>query len=115
MIIRICGGNAMKKRGKKKIIAISVLVAFIVVLGVISSNPIILNKANAPVEFVETVRAQAPGPYSNRLPLLPIYVTIDECLEDIVNYTIYYFPFGTLGMSYIQGDGYNIEKPLTGW
>ena len=103
------------KRGKKILIALSVLVAFIIMLGVISSNPIISNKCDAPEEFVEKVRAQAPGLYSNQLPLLPIYVTIDEYLGDMVNYAIYYFPFGTLGISYIQGDGYSITKPLAGW
>lgn len=104
----------MKKRGKI-IIAIFMLVTLISMLGVMSFNPIIANTANAPKEYVEKVRAQTPGPYSNQLPLLPIYVTIDEYLGDMVNYTIYYFPFGTLGMSYIQGDGYSIEKPLTRW
>ena len=103
----------MHKRRKMVIIALFVLVAFIIVLGAISSNPIIANKANAPKEFVEKVRAQTLGIYSNSLPLLPIYATIDDYFGNMVYYTIHYFPFGTLRMSYIQGDGYNIEKPLT--
>ena len=103
------------KRGKKILIALSVLVAFIIMLGVISSNPIISNNAIAPEEFVEKVCAEAHGVYSTRLPLLPIYVTIDDYFGNMVYYTIHYFPFGTLGMSYSQIDGYSIEKPLTGW
>ena len=33
--------------------------------------------------------------------------------EETVFYTIYYFPFGTVEMSYRAGEGYNMEKPLT--
>ena len=29
-------------------------------------------------------------------------------------YTVYYFPLGSVGMSYSESDGYNMEKPLLG-
>ncbi|NLW69706.1 MAG: hypothetical protein GX061_01265 [Eubacteriaceae bacterium] len=104
----------MNKKGKKIIIFISFAVVFAIVLGVISSKPIISNKVDAPEAFVQKVRAQAQGVYSSRLPLLPVYVSIDGCTVDVVYYTIYYFSFGIVGMAYSQRDGYNIVKSLAG-
>ena len=45
--------------------------------------------------------------------MIPVYVRIDSYAEEKLYYTIYYFPFGTVGMSYVEGDGYNIEKSLS--
>ena len=62
---------------------------------------------------MEAVKEQAEGVHSKRLPLISLYVRIDSFAEVKLYYTIYYFLLGTVGMSYIEGDGYNIEKPLT--
>ena len=62
---------------------------------------------------MEAVKEQAQGVYSSRLPLIPVYVRVDSYMEEKIFYTIYYFPFGTVEMSYIEGDGYNIEKSLS--
>lgn len=105
----------MKIRKNKVIFIISLLISLLIVLFIISSNPIVSNKANVSEVLIEKIREQSIGTYSSRLPLLATFVTIDSYLGDRVYYTIYYFPFGTLGMSYSEIDGYNIEKPLTGW
>lgn len=60
----------------------------------------------------EAIRSQAKGMYSKRLPLIPVLIRIADCSAESVYYTIYYFPFGSVGMSYHCRDGYNIEKPL---
>jgi len=52
--------------------------------------------------------------YSARLPLIPIHVSLDRMEQGTVYYTIRYFPFGTVGMSYSEEGLYNIEKSLTG-
>jgi hypothetical protein len=78
-----------------------------------ASNPIISCNAEISEEYLEAIESHAKGIYSTVLPLVPIYISVDSFSSNKVYYTIYYFPFGTVGMSYIEVDGYNIEKPLT--
>ena len=95
-----------------------VLVVIVLVLGVslvvLVNNPYVSNKVDIPDTIREAVESQAKGIYSNTLPLVPIYVSVDSFAADKVFYTIYYFPFGTEQMSYVAGEGYNIEKTLIG-
>ena len=99
---------------KKKIrIGVIITVIFIIVLVAFSKNPIVSCKIEIPENYMEAVKEQAEGVYSKRLPLIPVYVSIDSYAEEKLYYTIYYFPFGTVGMSYVEGDGYNIEKSLS--
>lgn len=83
-------------------------------LSILSSNPIISRKTDVLEHDLDATVSQAKGVYSSALPLVPVYVSIDDVSEKTIFYTISYFPFGTVGMSYTEGDGYNIEKPLTG-
>ena len=99
---------------KRKIgIGVILTVFLMIVLFVFSRNPVVSSDIEIPVSYMEAVKEHAEGVYSNRLPLVPVYISIDEYSAGALYYTIYYFPFGTVGMSYIEGDGYNIEKPLT--
>ena len=98
---------------KKKIVVAVVIVTLIVGLGFLSSNPIISPKTDISESYMEAIKGQSKGVYSKILLLVPIYVSVDSFSDDKVFYTIHYFPFGTVGMSYIEGDGFNIEKPLT--
>ena len=110
-------GGQRGKRGsdmKKKMgIGVIITVVLLIVLFAFSKNPIVSCNIEIPESYMEAVKDHAKGFYSKRLPLVPVYVSIDEYSAGALYYTIYYFPFGTVGMSYIEGDGYNIEKPLT--
>ena len=101
----------MKKSVTILIITMIILTAC---LWVLSSNPIISCKATVSEHELDAIKSQAAGLYSNTLPLVPVCVCVDAVSEKTVFYTIYYFPFGTVGMSYTEAEGYNIEKPLTG-
>jgi hypothetical protein len=104
----------MKKNKKKGlIIALSVIVLLIVCLGIISSHPFLTKKCEVPEEYVTEIYAQSMGTYSNRVPLLPVCISIESYSGERTFYTIHYFPFGTVGMSYSPTDGFNQEKPLT--
>lgn len=99
---------------KRKLgIAVILIAAVIVLLVSFNKNPIVSCDIEIPVAYMEAVKSQAKGIYSKRLPLVPVYVRIDHYSEGVLYYTIYYFPVGSVGMSYVGGDGYNIEKPLT--
>ena len=99
---------------KKKVgIGVIIIVVFIIALFAFSHNPIVSCNIEIPESYMEAVKEQAEGVYSKRLPLIPVYVRIDSYAEEKLYYTIYYFPFGTVGMSYVEGDGYNIEKSLS--
>ncbi|MBE6114063.1 MAG: hypothetical protein E7191_03185 [Erysipelotrichaceae bacterium] len=93
-----------------KHIIISFLIALIILYGAFKYDPVILNKEEIPQEYIEAIESQSEGVYSNRLPLLPLFVYIDGYVDDRVYYTIHYFPYGSVGMSYKEDDGYNIEK-----
>ena len=99
---------------KKAIIGIVIVAILIVGLSIFASNPIISCKVDVPENYLEAIESQIKGTYSNVLPLVPIYVTVNSLEAETVYYTIHYFPFGTVGMSYTETDGYNIEKPLSG-
>jgi len=98
---------------KKAIIGIIVVAILIVGLSIFASNPIISCKVDVPENYLEAIESQSKGTYSNVLPLVPIYVTVNRLEAETVYYTIHYFPFGSVGMSYTETDGYNIEKPLS--
>lgn len=98
---------------KNAILAVSVAVIMIICLCALSSNPIILGKENVSENTLEAIKSQSSGIYSNKLPLVPMFVTVDNTSDTQVFYTIHYFPLGTVGMSYTEEDGYNMEKQLT--
>ena len=103
----------MKNKKKGLIIVLSILVLFVICLGIISSHPFVSQKCEVPEEYVDVIYAQSMGTYSNRIPLLPVSISIENYSGERVYYTIHYFPFGTVGMSYNPTDGFNQEKPLT--
>ena len=100
----------MKKLLKAIILVLSVL---IILLRIFSSNLIISCEHDIPQSSYEAIETQAEGLYSSKLPLPAVYVKVTDYSEERTYYTIYYFPFGTVDMSYSEGDGYNIEKQLT--
>ena len=98
---------------KKLSIGAIIIVVFIIILFAFSKNPIVSCNIEIPENYMEAVKKQAEGVYSSRLPLIPVYVRIDRYEEEKLYYTIYYFPLGSVGMSYAEEEGYNIEKPLS--
>ena len=78
---------------KKAIIGIIVVAILIVGLSIFASNPIISCKVDVPENYLEAIEIQSKGTYSNVLPLVPIYVTVNRLEAETVYYTIHYFPF----------------------
>lgn len=97
---------------KKVMIVLLILVLLAVSLCVLASHPVVSCKTDLPEGYLDAVKSQSAGVYSSRLPLVPVYVSVDSLADRTVFYTVYYFPLGTVGMSYGETDGYNIEKPL---
>lgn len=97
---------------KKTMIAVIFVGALFAGLCFLSSNPIISCKIDIPESYSAAIEAQAKGVYSQRLPLIPVCATVDSFSGNEVHYTIHYFPLGTVGMSYMETDGYSIVKPL---
>ena len=99
----------------KKYIVFSIIAVLLVLgLWLLLADPVISCETELPANYLEAVKSQSEGVYSSRLPLIPVYVSVESFVQEQVRYTIHYFPFGTVGMSYTDRDGYNIEKPLTG-
>ena len=96
----------------KKVLLVIAL-ALILGLGILSKNPIVICDDDLSEEYMEAIESQAEGLYSRRLPLVPVCVNVTSFDDETVYYTIYYFPLGTVGMSYNKNDGYNMEKSLT--
>ncbi len=101
----------MKKR-KKAVVILLIAVVLIAALAYISYHPFVFRKCEVPEEYLFEIMEQAKGPYSHKLPLLPVCLSIENYSDDRVYYKIYYFPFGFIGMSYSSADGFNQEKPL---
>lgn len=98
---------------KKLITLLIVLAVLFTGLFAVACNPIVSCDIDIPQETLEAVNSEAKGLYSNKLPLVPVYVKVSGYSEGIVYYTVNYFPFGSVGMSYSETDGYNTEKPLS--
>jgi hypothetical protein len=92
---------------------ILIFVALIILLRIFSANLIISCDFDIPQSTYEAIESQAEGVYSDKLPLVAVYVNITDYSDGIARYTIHYFPFGTVDMSFRETDGYNIEKQLT--
>ena len=96
---------------KRKIIVI--LMVFVILLGFLSQKPVVSYKTQLSPEYKTAIESQSKGVYSSRLPLVPVFVSVEPPEQEKAFYTIYYFPFGTVDMSYSPQDGYNIEKQLS--
>lgn len=99
---------------KKSFVTAIIAVVLVLVLCLSAFNPVVVCSIDVPDTYFEAIESQSKGVYSRTVPLVPIHVSVDAFSEGRVYYTIHYFPFGTVGMSYAENDGYNIEKPLTG-
>lgn len=102
------------KKHKKAMIALLIVALFGMILACISSHPFVSRRCEVPEEYVAEIRAQSVGVYSKKVPLLPIYISIEQFSAGRAYYTVHYFPFVTLGMSYSLTDGFCQENPLTG-
>lgn len=100
----------VKKRGILAAVAAGVLALSLFVL---AKNPVIIGGADLPQAYLTAIESQAQGIYSRNVPLVPVCVTVQPLEAQCVYYTIRYFPFGRVEMSYTPSDGYNIEKPLS--
>ena len=92
---------------------IFITIAMIIVLRIFSANLIISCDFDIPHTTYEAIESQAEGVYTSKLPLIAVYVNITDYSDEKTYYTIHYFPFGRVCMSYSENDGYNIEKQLT--
>ena len=95
-----------------KVVFLLILV-FVILLRIFSANLIISCDFDMPNTTYEAIEGQSKGVYSSKLPLVAVYVNITDYSDEKAYYTIHYFPFGTVDMSYSENDGYNIEKQLT--
>ncbi len=99
----------------KKLIKTVILIAFvlIIILRIFSANLIVSCDFDMPNTTYEAIESQSEGVYSSKLPLVAVYVNVTDYSDEKAYYTIHYFPFGSVDMSFSESDGYNIEKPLT--
>ena len=100
---------------KKVVIAAIFAATMVLFLGLSALRPVVVCRVDVPEHYLEAITGQSKGAYSDKLPLVPVCVSVDAFARGRVYYTIYYFPFGTVDMTYAEDDGYNIEKHLTGW
>lgn len=98
---------------KKRIIPLVLILMLVAGACKLAAGPILSCKLDIPAHYIEAIESQSRGKYSDTLPLSAVYITVDDYTEGRVYYTIHYFPLGSVGMSYAEHDGYNIEKPLT--
>ena len=76
---------------KSVIITIVIVVILITSLSIVALKPVISCKNDVPEHYIEAIESQAKGIYSNNLPLVPIYVTVNSFETETVYYTIHIF------------------------
>lgn len=95
-------------------IALLIVALFGMILACISSHPFVSRRCEVPEEYVAEIRAQSVGVYSKKVPFFADLHFHRAVSAGRAYYTVHYFPFGTLGMSYSLTDGFCQENPLTG-
>ena len=99
---------------KKFITAIGLILSFMIIaLGILSSHPLFSSDIEVPETHIQAIKSEAKGLYSSKLPLVAVYVDVTDYSDGKAYYTVHYFPFGSVDMSFDENDGYNIEKQLT--
>lgn len=75
---------------QKAMIALLIVALFGMILACISSHPFVSRRCEVPEEYVAEIRAQSVGVYSKKVPLLPIYISIEQFSADgpIIRFTI---------------------------
>lgn len=64
---------------KKVTFAVVAVVALALVLGWFSSNPPTSCKIDISGECLEAIQSQSKGLYSKKLPLVPVFISVDSC------------------------------------
>ena len=83
-------------------------------MALLVSRPLVVCRYELPDGYIDDIVAQAKGFYSERLPIIAACITVDDYSNGAAYYTIYYFPFGTVEMTYIGDGGFDCTKYLTG-
>jgi len=100
---------------------IALCCAFVLIIGIacvgmalVLERPLVICRFDLPDGYIDDIVAQARGMYSERIPIIALCVTVDDYTDGAAYYTIHYFPFGTVGMTYIGDGGFDCTKYLTG-
>ena len=104
----------------------STIVAFVIfftlilgVLGRLAYKPVVMYadgcESTMSEEQERAVTSVSRGFYGHSAPVFAVAVSVNEVQPDYVAWDIYYFPFGDIGMEYInrpEYGGYNITRYL---
>nr|MBQ4457588.1 hypothetical protein [Clostridia bacterium] len=93
---------------------IFLLIIIICILGFIllrSFFPVVDCKIEVPDDIYEVIVTHSSHVFSERLPLIPVRVTINDYYEGNYYFTISYFPFGKIDEAY-GDDGFGPESKL---
>lgn len=97
------------------------------VLAALALNPPVVcpdeYKDDLTPEIHSAVQSVSRGIYSKNIPLVPACAKITEIREHVIEgetvpdvyFDVHYLYFGRVGMSFMPGEGYNMEKQLFGY
>lgn len=118
-VVRVVEEAIRKKQVRLHFRFLVVLLLVCVLLAALAINPIVSCTAGTrgalSSELEEAVQDGAAGLYSWNIPLVPVvarvnqvrFIPRDGATECKIEYTVYYFCFGSLQMEYSTLDGYN--------
>ncbi len=124
LIVQVAEEAIRKKKVKFRLrLLIVFLVLCVILAGFALRPPVICEEkleARLTPEWRETVRSVSSGVYSWNIPLVPVCVQITGIenfvigseMEHRVEFDVYYFCFGRLGMEYSTYDGFNVADPI---
>lgn len=123
-IVQLIEESIRKKNVKfRPRLLIAFLLLCVILAGFALRPPVVCGEkleARLEPEWRETVRSVSSGLYSWNVPLVPVCVqitgirdfVIDGAMEHCVEFDVYYFCFGKLGMEYSTYDGFNLADPI---
>ena len=129
MILAVVAGAAIPsaiwflRKGKETrstIIAFVIFFSLIIgVLGRLAYQPVVMYAPECDdimsAEQLEAVTSVSRGFYGHSAPVFAVALSVNEVRADYVSWDIFYFPFGDIGMEYVNHPtygGYNITRYL---
>ena len=129
MILAVAAGAAIPsvawflskgKETRSTIVAFLIFSALIIgVLGRLAYQPVVMYADGCEVTMSEeqerAVTSVSRGFYGHSAPVFAVAVSVNEVRDDYVAWDIFYFPFGDIGMEYVDRPtygGYNITRYL---
>ena len=116
-LLTVCIPGAGKNRKRSRTVLVLCVIGVVIILSVLAFRPILICpeacRAYVGGEEEQRIISLNSGPYSTRIPFIPVCITVKSADEEKVLLETRYFPFGRTEMA-ITDDGPDLRRGIFG-